>query len=313
MRLNRGTIVLLLVSLAVIIAVLILSNNQASAPAETLTPIASTAETVGALFEGLEYASVRSIEIVNNSTGEETVLAKRPTGDWLVAEATYATDREVDQPVTTAFVQRLVELQVNDSFMPENLADFGLETPAYVVRLNTDEGTVYNVYIGNKNPTGNRYYALLERVEGTAPVSEATAEATTEATAESTVEATAETTAESTAEATVEATAELTSEAISDSTPEPYASVTLDAINTVYVVSLNSMDEVIALIAAPPYVPAPTATPTATPTLNPLSEVELATMTAEVNLTMTAVFEEFAATATAEAGTPEVTAEATAE
>jgi hypothetical protein len=325
MRLNRGTIVLLLASLAVIIAVLLLSNNQASAPDTSLTPIASTAETVGALFPGLEYASVDSIEIVNNQNGEKTVLAKRATGDWLVEEATYATDREVDQPATTGFVQRLVGLQINDSFASEKLSDFGLTTPAYVVTMNLDTGTVYKLYIGNKNPTGNRYYATLETIEGTAPAAEATEEPTDEAaveaaqdsTVEVTTKATAEVTAEMDAEATDEATSEVTDEAIAEATieatAEPYDGVTLGESGTVYVVSLNALDEVINQIAAPPYVPAPTATATATSTLNPMSEVEQATATAQANGTVTAIFEEIAGTATAAASTPEVTTEATAE
>lgn len=320
MRLNRGTIVLLLASLAVIVIVLLLSSNQASAP--EVTPVAATAETIGQLFAGLTYDAVNSVEVINNQTGEKTLITKHATGDWQVAEATYATDRAVDQPAATGWVTRLAELQANESFASEKLSDFGLTDPAYVVHINTDQGDVHTIYIGNRNPTGNRYYTVLETVEGDAPPAEATSEATSESTPEATAEVTpeaAEVTVEATAEAAPEVTedaAEAMVESTAESTPEPYQGITLDESGTVYLVSVNALDEVIGLITAPPYVPPPTATPTPTATLNPMSEVEQATATAQAGVTLTAfanMMTDTAATATAAVITPLPTVEVTAE
>ncbi len=88
-----------------------------------------------------------------------------------------------------------------------------------------------------------------------------------------------------------------------------YYSLLDDDATTVYVVNSTGVDSVTGLIAAPPYVPAPTATATFTPSPNPYSEVEqTATAAIEQEATMQSLF----ATMTATAG-GESTAEATAE
>jgi hypothetical protein len=284
MRLNRGTLILLLASLAVIAVVLVLSNNQASAPgAETTTPSAfSTASAIGPLLPDLDQGGVARVEVTDNQTGASTVLGKIGDETWTIASATFSTDRDVDQAAAAKAVTDLVGLQANDSFESDKLADFGLTEPAYVITLTNADGLQHIIYVGNKNPAGNRYYLLVATAEAT-PVP------------------------------TTEATAEATSEATSEATPEPYESVTPGVTSgTVYLVLQSSVAAITDLISKPPYVPAPTATPTPTATLNPLSEVEQATQTAEFFASVTAVFEQVQMTQTAEA-TLEATAEATPE
>jgi hypothetical protein len=301
MRLNRGTLILVLVSLVVIAVVLVLNNNQASAPgAETTTPSAfSTAAIVGPLFTGLDQANVAQIEITDNNVGSSTLLTKGGTDIWTIASATYSTDRETDQAAASKAVTDLVAIQANDSFESDKLADFGLDNPDYVITITNADGTQNIMYVGNKNPAGNRNYILI--------ASEAGMEITPS------VDATSEATAETTDEATSEATTEVEAETTVEATPEPYQGVTPGVTSgTVYLVLQSSVASLTDLISSPPYVPAPTATPTLPATLNPLSEVEQATQTAEFFATTTAIFDQIAMTATAEA-TIEVTAEATAE
>lgn len=301
MRLNRGTLILLLASLVVIAVVLVLSNNQASAPgADTTTPSAfSTAVTVGPLLPDLDATSVASVEITDNQAGYSTLLTKSGTDIWTIANATYSTDRETDQAAAAEAVNNLVALQANDSFESDQLADFGLDDPAHVITITTADGTQHILYVGNKNPVGNRYYILVGTQQGEVPTP--AADPTAEATSEPTVEATSEAISE----------AEATSEATSEATPESYEGVTPGITSgTVYLVLQSSVAAIIDLISTPPYVPAPTATPTPPATLNPLSEVEQATQTAEFYASITAVFEQVAATETAQA-TVEATAELT--
>ncbi|MBZ0295586.1 MAG: DUF4340 domain-containing protein [Anaerolineae bacterium] len=328
MRLNRGTLLIIVAALVVIGAVLVINNNQANAPEEETPTVAPGA---GPIFDEVAGNDVLRLEVVANTFGDSTVLTQSAGGAWSIPEATYATSRDTDQSKAQEVVGDFVLLESSDRFDSETLADFGLDTPAYIVTADLADGTRQTLYIGNQNPTGNRYYALLETGETPADLSEqlsqqaeATAEVTEEAmTGEATAEMTAEATEEmeATAEATVEAVAEATEEPTEEATPEPYNSVTLSSTSgMVYIIQKTSLDPIIGLVAEPPYIEAPTATPTATATLNPLSEVDIATITAEANLTATAVFAEIqtqaAATETAmatEEATAEVTAEATAE
>lgn len=323
MRLNRGTLILLLVSLVVIAAVLVLSNNQASAPGtETTTPSAfSTAATVGPLFTGLDQANVASVEITDNNAGPSTLLTKNGTDIWTISSASFSADRETDQAAASKAVTDLVALQANDSFQSDKLSDFGLDHPAYVITITNADGTQNVMYVGNKNPAGNRSYVLIANQPGTEATpsvdssteatSEATVEAVTEATSEATTETVTEATAEATTEATSEAVAETTAEATGEVTAEPYHGVTPGMTSgTVYLVLQSSVTAITDLIASPPYVPAATATATPPATLNPLSEVEQATQTAEFFASVTAIFDQLAMTETAQAtveATPEVT------
>lgn len=289
MRLNRGTLVLLVAALAVIVAVLVLNSNPATAPGAngaTATPSAG-----GPLFSGVDSAQVAAYSVRDNNTGAFTQVVK--AGDaWSIA-ATNALDLGADPELASGNADNILELSAADSFETDALADFGLDTPDYTITLTLQDGTLYTLYIGGQNPQGNRYYATLETGTGEVPVIEA----------EVTAEATAEATAEPEAEAMIEAeeTAEVTAEAeTTEAAPEP---VTLSGTRTVHTLPKSAVDALLGLLEMPPYLPTPTPTPTPTRTPNPYSEVEQ-TATAQ------ALFDQLNATATAQAQaeqTPEAT------
>lgn len=159
MRMNRGTIILVVASILVIAAVLVF-NNIASAPDEgTPTPASSGG---GPLFEDLSAETLTRLSLLNNTDDEQTVLSKDEGGAWSIEEATHSTERATDQDAAAQAATDFASLTANDSFTAENLADFGLEEPAYTLRAEGAEETTYVVHIGNENPTGNRYYALRE-------------------------------------------------------------------------------------------------------------------------------------------------------
>jgi hypothetical protein len=295
MRLNRGTIVLLVGSIAVIALVLILSN-PAIAPT-TPTPTPST-QRVGTMFPDVTADTVIRFEVRNYQTGEHTVVTKDSQNFWTITDATNATTRLTDQANVTEKLGRLVAIKYVDRFSPEevsnyNAATYGLDKPDYEISMTSSTGTEYTIFVGKKNPGGTRYYALVNVGPASTPLlpaestAEATGEATSEATAESTVapEGTPEVSAESTTEATAESTAAISAPVTSD--------------QQVYLVAEFDITTLVALINTPPY-EIPTATPTVLATPNPFSEVDQ-TATAAVEQTATAMF------------TPEVTVEATAE
>ncbi len=314
MRLNRGTIILTVVALVIITAVLLV-NNQAEAPAITPTVAASG----GPLFEDLAGNDIARLEVTNNTSGDRVLLTQDAGGAWTIAQATYPQNLDVDQSKAQSAAGTFVLLVSDDSFESEALTDFGLASPAYVITADTRDGTRQTLYVGGQNPTGNRYYVLVEGgetpsalSEEIAALAEATAEITAEATAEATVEAEAESTPEADlSEATVEAEAESTPEA--EVTPEPFAGLTLPLTSgTVYTLQKTTLDTLLNLVNIPPYVASPTPTATVTATLNPLSEVQQATATAELNATVTALFAQLETEAVTTAAA-EVTAEATTE
>lgn len=289
MRLNRTTVILLVVCAVVIVGVLALTSNQASAPdsAAGSPALVNTAAVVGPILPELAQESVVALAVVDNQTGGQVRLARGADAAWEITQATYATTRAADEGAVLNSLETLLTLEANDKFESDRLADFGLATPAYIITLTADDGTLHTIYVGSANPAGNRRYLFVTQSEPGA------------ATPEPEPAATATPAAESTEELAVTAA------------PPPHEARTLDATSgTVFLVVKSTLDRLTGLVAQPPYVPPPTPTITPTATLNPLSQVDMATLTAAPIMSATAFYEHFVATATALA---EATAEATPE
>jgi hypothetical protein len=293
MRLNRGTLILLAAAVLIIVVIAVLNNNQASAPG---TPTATPGAVTAALLP-VTLDTVRTVEIVNNADGTSTTLNADARGTWRISASNPA-DRDPDQDYITTQVTNLIALQGENAFeaAESELGNFGLATPANIIRVNAD-GTLYTLFIGGSNPAGNRFYVALQ-------TSAAAPEATPEATPN--------------AEATPDLVPSVATGALTQSlllAAPPQETVTLTGTQTVYLVARGTITTFANLVASPPYLPPPTATPTPTATLNPLSEVQIATATAEAiatqqaqaNATATAIIQ----TATAQAA--EATAETTPE
>ncbi len=322
MRMNRGTIVLIAALLVVIVAVLVINRNQASAPGVTPTAVEAT----GALIPGVSADSIVHYEVRDNTSGFFTSLTKDSGGSWHIDGTNTLPERDPDQSLITSTAGQIVTINYANTFQNDQLADFGLTTPAYTILVNTSDGKEFTLYVGSKAPTSARYYTVLQTGSGPA-ATEAAAASTAEATAE--MEATAETTAaakkavhllQATAEATSEsaatpemmaATAEATPEVMAASTAEVTAeatanvvqnpAVTLSGNQTIYVIPQSVIDTLARWINTPPYAALPTAVPTEIAA--PLS---FPTLEAVAPATTQAITE-----ATAEA-TQSATAEATA-
>jgi hypothetical protein len=180
MRLNRGTIILLVISLAVIIGVVVISNNQANQPqAVTPTPAGG-----GPLFEGVTADQIISLAVLDNSTGEFTRISRASADeDWQVIGPQDLAENEIDQGKATDAVNNVLLLASDSSFEAENLADFGLDQPDYTIEVDTGGESLSVLLVGNRNPSGNRYYVIPRQIEVTM-ISDATEEATEEATQE---------------------------------------------------------------------------------------------------------------------------------
>lgn len=311
MRLNRGTIIFVVVLLAIIAAALVINNT--SQPTATATPQATDA--VARVFPDLDGARAVRIEITDNQTGVSTTLTRDPSFLWSVvaAGATAPTqNRVLDQVAVPGFLNSFAQLTSTESFQNDQLQGYGLQAPAHTVTMTTDDGGVYTLHIGNTNLAGNRYFAIAGVTTGSgAPAPTAVPTIAEE-------QATAVPQADFSATPT--ATPFMTATPGASPTPTATATplVTLAGALTVYLVPKTEVDALIGLIQEPPYLPLPTATSTPFPTANPFSEVEQ-TATAAVQQTATSTILTLTATsavtATPEAAvsTPEATPEGAAQ
>jgi hypothetical protein len=220
MQLNRNTIALLVISLAVIIGVLLVNSNQANAPSAT-TPTAAE-QTGGPIFAGVTANTLVRFEIRDNTTGARTVLTRSSEDVWGLDEANEGnafpaddasgvlvettaepgessvvspqdtfgvettTGQQLDQNVVLSDIGAFLSIEASDSFESDELESFGLVNPGHSLIATAEDGTIYVLHVGGQNPSGNRYYAVLEQLAG-ADVSEGGASVTEEPLAVATI------------------------------------------------------------------------------------------------------------------------------
>ena len=161
MRLNRSTLLLLLVSVLVIAAVLFLSRDEAQ-EAAVATPFVD--ETSGPLLPGLAEADVASVALQDNESGDFIRLT-REGEDWAVSGPADEDLRRVDQAAAQVAVNNLLELAVNRSFEIDDLADFGLVEPAFTLEVDRGEGPLEVIFVGRQNPQGTRHYVMTRQLD----------------------------------------------------------------------------------------------------------------------------------------------------
>lgn len=161
MRLNRGTILLLLGSVAIIAAVLILSGQRANAP--DVTPEA-TEVGAGPIFPDIADVNnqndINRFEVIDNTAGTKVVMTKDESGVWTIAESASPSEMATDQTEAVGTMSVLASLVATSNFPAENIADFGLDVPKYTMSLTETDGTIHTVKVGNPSASP-RYYGLV--------------------------------------------------------------------------------------------------------------------------------------------------------
>jgi hypothetical protein len=164
MRLNRGTVVLLLVSLVVIVAVWLLNSQRTSAP--DITPTATVSAGAGPIFPTIadvnNQGNIVRFEVTDNTAATKIVMTKDAANVWTVTESASPSNLATDQTLAVGTMSVLASLNAVDSFTTENLADFGLDQPKYTMVLTDTDSKTYTVKIGNQSPANPRYYALVD-------------------------------------------------------------------------------------------------------------------------------------------------------
>lgn len=179
MRLNRNTVFLLVASLIVIAAALALLSSPASAPDNDI----SRADDGGPLFADIISADITQFSISAASAAADSdavsqIVFERATAegaetDSADQDATPAwtiADRElngtIDASQIDAAISDFLELEYARRFGEETdaLANFGLEAPAYTLSATTQTGDTLSLQLGTQNPSGTRYYALVDPI-----------------------------------------------------------------------------------------------------------------------------------------------------
>lgn len=163
MRLNRGTLALILVSVAVIVGVLLLTSSDVNAP--TTEPTATSPAITGPLFPDLEVEMLTSLEIKNNETGDLVQLV-RDGETWTIGEASFPQELDTDTEKAAGHVETFVTLQSVDQFAGEEgrLEVFGLTEPNFTITASGEmdgETFTYTLDIGDRSQTAQRFYALV--------------------------------------------------------------------------------------------------------------------------------------------------------
>lgn len=162
MRFNRGTVVLLVVSVIVIAAMVLLSNQPASAPGDgTPTATPSAGPIFPEISDSANQANLVRLEVNNTADSSKVVMNKDDAGVWTVSEATNTQQLATDQNKALTSVSSFASLVAADKFETDKLADFGLDKPTYTITLTDKDGKTYSVKIGNKAVANQRYYALV--------------------------------------------------------------------------------------------------------------------------------------------------------
>jgi hypothetical protein len=298
MRLNRGTITLILLSVAAIVAVLLINRNPVSAPGEangTGTPTA----TPGPLFASINSNALTRLEIIEPETGAKTVLTRSTAGSLSSATVEFVPTEEVivtedpnatEEPVSTAETSATEEAAATD------------EVASTEVSSVTEEALPSPTLDPLVTPT-----ATLDPVAPVWVISEATnitdraidyVQAENAVVVFTSLQSVSSFAGENIANFGLDNPRyTLIATATDGSTyrvdvgtgfNQRYYVLLNGDQNTIYQVQADQLDSLINLIAAPPYVPAPTETPFPSNTPNPYSEVEQ-TQTAVVEQTNVAL------------------------
>lgn len=156
MRLDRNTIILIVVSILVIGAGLILSNQPTSAPTETQEAVERVP-----MFPELTAETVVSITVQDKSGEVEstTTLERSAQAIWSIAETNTALEGEIDQQQVSTALASIVGMEAINSFEAEDdLSPFGLDAPIYTITLRNTTDQEITLYVGNENPGGTSYY-----------------------------------------------------------------------------------------------------------------------------------------------------------
>jgi hypothetical protein len=291
MRLNRGTIALLLLSVAAIAAVLLINRNPVEAPGAadgTGTPTA----TPGPLFANLNATTLTRLEILQPETGAKTVLTRSvasaldsatvefvPTEEVIVTEDPNATE----DASATEEVNATIEVDVTEEAAVTNevnvteadATDEALPSPTLDPLITPTATLDPNAPIWVISEATNITDRAIDYLQAENAVTVFTAlQSAGSFAGESLANFGLETPVYTIIGTATDGSTQRVDVGVQSPTTQRYYVLLNGDTMTVYQVQADQLDSLINLIANPPYIPLPTETPLPSPTPNPFSEVE---------------------------------------
>lgn len=154
---NRRTGIILLIAIAVLggIAFYINANPEVAAN-PTETAVVSTSRPLWTVTS----AEITGITVADSAKGLTFVADVDGTGAWKITQPRTG---EGDATQMASIIASLTSLTVSQDVADvTNLADFGLEAPAYAIEVRRQAGGSLRLTVGQKTVTGFMYYVLAQ-------------------------------------------------------------------------------------------------------------------------------------------------------
>lgn len=153
MRLNRGTVALLVISLCVVIAVGIFQQ-----PIIALMTSPTPTSTVNQLLPfGLANEATRFVV----RQGENFTQMERIDGVWQVTDGTMIDDsRETNHDFVVGLLRLIGTIEYSRVFESDDLSQYGLETSTASIEITSPDAT-YHLQLGATNPDGDELYVQV--------------------------------------------------------------------------------------------------------------------------------------------------------
>lgn len=136
------------------------SNPPISLP--TPTPGVDISQ-AGALFNDFSDARILRLSVEDTQSQQTYVQTRLSDGTWDIApeSSAFRAGANLDQTLARVAVQELGFISSLDVVDGADYSRLGLEVPRYRFTAERDDGFVYEVRVGDLDPTGTRYYALV--------------------------------------------------------------------------------------------------------------------------------------------------------
>jgi len=159
--------------LADVDAITRLAANPPIIQPPTPTPVPRL-NTSGPVFSQFNQNTAQRFEIRANADDGLLILSRDTSGgDWQITQSSADVNGELDQMLVNIALSAFGTLQTVDAIEGADLAPLGLDAPAYTLVAEQSDGTLSTLQIGGEDPTGSRYYALVDAFETVAVIAQA--------------------------------------------------------------------------------------------------------------------------------------------
>lgn len=159
---NRRTGLVLLFTIAVLGGLIYFLNVNPDV-ANKPTPTTASGELTNTYLWTVDPTQITGIKIVDLVKGTTFNATSDANGVWTITDPKGAADEVTNQTLMVTYANTAASLTVSRTIDDlTNLADFGLDKPAYSMEVSQTNGTTVRATVGKKSVTGESYYVLQQ-------------------------------------------------------------------------------------------------------------------------------------------------------